>query len=24
LLIDPEFKHTFRIAQWWLSFEAEL
>lgn len=24
LLIDPEFDHTFRIAQWWLSFGAEL
>jgi len=24
LLIDPEFEHTFRIAQWWLNFEAEI
>ncbi|MFZ1290916.1 MAG: hypothetical protein WAR79_12545 [Melioribacteraceae bacterium] len=24
LLVDPEFDHTFRIAQWWLSFDGEL
>jgi hypothetical protein len=24
LLLDPEFEQTFRIAQWWLSFEANL
>lgn len=24
LLIDPEFDETFRIAQWWLSFRANL
>ena len=24
LLLDPEFDDTFRIAQWWLSFEARL
>lgn len=24
LLLDPEFKDTFRIAQWWLSFRATL
>jgi len=24
LLIDPEFKNEFRIAQWWLGFEARL
>lgn len=24
LLLDPEFKDNFRIAQWWLSFRAKL
>lgn len=24
LLLDPEFENIFRIAQWWLSFEAKL
>lgn len=24
LLLDPEFKYNFRIAQWWLSFRARL
>ena len=24
LLIDPEFENEFRIAQWWLGFEARL
>ncbi len=24
LLLDPEFDDTFRIAQWWLNFEARL
>jgi hypothetical protein len=24
LLIDPEFKNTFRISQWWLGFEARM
>ena len=24
LLIDPEFENQFRIAQWWLGFEAKL
>jgi hypothetical protein len=24
LLIDPEFENEFRIAQWWLGFEAKL
>ena len=24
LLLDPEFESQFRIAQWWLSFEARL
>ena len=23
LLIDPEFENIFRVAQWWLSFEAD-
>jgi hypothetical protein len=24
MILDPEFEHEFRIAQWWLSFEAQL
>jgi len=24
LLIDPEFQHTFRVAQWWIGFQALL
>jgi hypothetical protein len=24
LLLDPEFENEFRIAQWWLGFEAKL
>lgn len=24
LLVDPEFENLFRVAQWWLSFEARL
>ena len=24
IMLDPELEHQFRIAQWWLSFEAKL
>lgn len=24
LMLDPDFEHNFRIAQWWLSFQAKL
>lgn len=24
MILDPEFEHEFRIAQWWLSFDAKL
>ncbi len=24
LLVDPEWEHNFRVAQWWLSFNADL